>query len=227
MAPPSGAIPYLEGGEGARSLWSEYIPHASRGVPAEARQGIDLDDTELNNELLRITDAYTDELWPATMSIPSEECSGSEGSQRAYVSGFAPRADIVAACRHVRFVPIGDILCVSSIGGSSGLFRQKVRYRDHVDHGFGLLQQFRHPKILIGHKVDAKLRAELAAVSDDAFAERLAGGIVGRKRPVDIVVIIERFGQRLRLGAGLGDAKAQMRARRGGRVADKHDAAEH
>jgi len=24
-------------------------------------------------------------------------------------SGFAPRADIVAACRHVRFVPKGDI----------------------------------------------------------------------------------------------------------------------
>jgi N-formylglutamate amidohydrolase len=35
-------------------------------VPAEDRLTILLDDTELNNELLRMTDAYTDELFPIT-----------------------------------------------------------------------------------------------------------------------------------------------------------------
>jgi N-formylglutamate amidohydrolase len=35
-------------------------------VPAEERQAILVDDTELNGELLRMTDAYTDELFPIT-----------------------------------------------------------------------------------------------------------------------------------------------------------------
>jgi N-formylglutamate deformylase len=35
-------------------------------VPAEERQAILLDDVELNSELLRMTDAYTDELFPLT-----------------------------------------------------------------------------------------------------------------------------------------------------------------
>jgi N-formylglutamate amidohydrolase len=35
-------------------------------VPAEERQGIRLDDAALNSELLRMTDAYTDELFPRT-----------------------------------------------------------------------------------------------------------------------------------------------------------------
>ena len=43
-----------------------HIPHSSRRVPAEERLTILLDDTELNNELLRMTDAYTDELFPMT-----------------------------------------------------------------------------------------------------------------------------------------------------------------
>jgi N-formylglutamate amidohydrolase len=43
-----------------------HIPHASRHVPPEERQAIGLDDAELNNELLRMTDAYTDELFPLT-----------------------------------------------------------------------------------------------------------------------------------------------------------------
>jgi N-formylglutamate deformylase len=43
-----------------------HIPHSSRQVPAEERQGIRLDDAALNNELLRMTDAYTDELFPRT-----------------------------------------------------------------------------------------------------------------------------------------------------------------
>jgi N-formylglutamate deformylase len=43
-----------------------HIPHSSRHVPAEERQTILLDDAELNSELLRMTDAYTDELFPVT-----------------------------------------------------------------------------------------------------------------------------------------------------------------
>jgi N-formylglutamate amidohydrolase len=43
-----------------------HIPHAFRQIPAEERQAICLDDGELHNELLRMTDAYTDELFPLT-----------------------------------------------------------------------------------------------------------------------------------------------------------------
>jgi N-formylglutamate deformylase len=43
-----------------------HIPHASRQIPAEERQTILLDDAALNTELLRMTDAYTDELFPVT-----------------------------------------------------------------------------------------------------------------------------------------------------------------
>ena len=43
-----------------------HIPHSSRHVPAEERQAIRLDDVALSNELLRMTDAYTDELFPVT-----------------------------------------------------------------------------------------------------------------------------------------------------------------
>ena len=43
-----------------------HIPHASRHVPVEERQFIILDDAALNGELLRMTDAYTDELFPVT-----------------------------------------------------------------------------------------------------------------------------------------------------------------
>jgi N-formylglutamate deformylase len=44
-----------------------HIPHSSRQVPAEERRAILLDDAALNNELLRMTDAYTDELSPLTV----------------------------------------------------------------------------------------------------------------------------------------------------------------
>jgi len=43
-----------------------HIPHSSRRVPAEERKAIRLDDGALNTELLRMTDAYTDELFPLT-----------------------------------------------------------------------------------------------------------------------------------------------------------------
>ncbi len=43
-----------------------HIPHSSKRVPAETRQTILLDDAALDGELLRMTDAYTDELFPIT-----------------------------------------------------------------------------------------------------------------------------------------------------------------
>ena len=43
-----------------------HIPHSSQHVPAEERRAIRLDDVALNHELLRMTDAYTDELFPLT-----------------------------------------------------------------------------------------------------------------------------------------------------------------
>jgi N-formylglutamate deformylase len=56
--------------EGTRRSRSQivvlHIPHASRQVPAEERQAIRLEDRALERELLRMTDAYTDELFPAT-----------------------------------------------------------------------------------------------------------------------------------------------------------------
>jgi N-formylglutamate amidohydrolase len=43
-----------------------HIPHASRHVPMEQRKTVRLNDAALNIELLRTTDAYTDELFPLT-----------------------------------------------------------------------------------------------------------------------------------------------------------------
>jgi N-formylglutamate deformylase len=43
-----------------------HIPHSSRYVPAEKRRAFRLDDAVLNTELLRMTDAHTDELFPPT-----------------------------------------------------------------------------------------------------------------------------------------------------------------
>jgi N-formylglutamate amidohydrolase len=40
-----------------------HIPHASVAIPSEVRQGIVVDDTELADELLRMTDRYTDEIF--------------------------------------------------------------------------------------------------------------------------------------------------------------------
>lgn len=44
-----------------------HIPHSSRNVPTDERQAIRLDDKALNNELLCMTDAYSDELFPVTL----------------------------------------------------------------------------------------------------------------------------------------------------------------
>ena len=43
-----------------------HIPHASREIPPEERAGICLSDAELSQELLCITDAWTNELFPST-----------------------------------------------------------------------------------------------------------------------------------------------------------------
>jgi N-formylglutamate deformylase len=43
-----------------------HIPPPSRYVPTHERQTILLDDAALNSELLHMTDAYTDELFPVT-----------------------------------------------------------------------------------------------------------------------------------------------------------------
>lgn len=42
-----------------------HIPHASKHIPRQARPFILLDDLELGEELLRMTDVYTDELFDA------------------------------------------------------------------------------------------------------------------------------------------------------------------
>ena len=41
-----------------------HIPHSSRQMPENERQAIRLNGEALNGELLRMTDAYTDELFP-------------------------------------------------------------------------------------------------------------------------------------------------------------------
>ncbi len=43
-----------------------HIPHNSHFIPAEGRRSLVLDDAALRSELLRMTDAYTDELFPTT-----------------------------------------------------------------------------------------------------------------------------------------------------------------
>ena len=43
-----------------------HVPHASRHIPADEREAIHLTDDDLQKELLRMTDAYTDQLFPQT-----------------------------------------------------------------------------------------------------------------------------------------------------------------
>ena len=43
-----------------------HVPHASRHIPADERETICLADDDLQEELLHMTDAYTDQLFPKT-----------------------------------------------------------------------------------------------------------------------------------------------------------------
>jgi N-formylglutamate deformylase len=54
------------GGVSAPGVWPAtvlHVPHASRTIPPDVRQKLLLDDAELELELLRMTDTYTDELF--------------------------------------------------------------------------------------------------------------------------------------------------------------------
>jgi N-formylglutamate amidohydrolase len=44
-----------------------HIPHSSRSIPADERARLEISDTELEAELLRMTDAFTAELFPPTI----------------------------------------------------------------------------------------------------------------------------------------------------------------
>jgi N-formylglutamate deformylase len=44
-----------------------HIPHSSRAIPHEERENLVLDDRGLERELLRMTDAFTDELFSPTL----------------------------------------------------------------------------------------------------------------------------------------------------------------
>ena len=94
------------------------------------------------------------------------------------------------------------------------LRRQEIWHGDPVQDALGSLQQFRHPAIFIRLDINAELRAELAAMHDNALAERLAPGVVDGKGLVDVIMVRERTGQRLRLRTRLGDAKPNVRTRR-------------
>ena len=43
-----------------------HVPHSARYIPPECRRAIQLDDAALEGELLRMTDAFTDKLFPVT-----------------------------------------------------------------------------------------------------------------------------------------------------------------
>jgi N-formylglutamate amidohydrolase len=47
-----------------------HIPHASRIIPIDVRPSLMLSDSELNHELTKMTDAYTDDLFAPDFNIP-------------------------------------------------------------------------------------------------------------------------------------------------------------
>ena len=68
---------------------------------------------------------------------------------------------------------------------------EKIRHGDPVEHGAVALQQIVHAPVFFSLEVDAHMRAELAAVHHDGVADRLALGVVGFQRGVDVVVMTE------------------------------------
>ena len=63
-----------------------------------------------------------------------------------------------------------------------------MRHGNPVEHGAVALQQIVHAAVFLGLEVDAKMRAELAAVHDDVVADRLALRVVGFQCLIDIVM---------------------------------------
>jgi hypothetical protein len=103
---------------------------------------------------------------------------------------------------------------------------EEIWYSGPVQNCLRILQQPAHSAIFIRPEADAKLRAYLACVLDDALTEGLTLGVVSGKPAVNVVVAGKRMGKRLRFRAGFGDAKPQVRTRRGGRIADQDHATE-
>src|SRR3974390_821343 len=83
---------------------------------------------------------------------------------------------------------------------------EEIRHTYPIHDAPWRLQQGCHPAIFIGLDAYVELHAELSAMRNEGFAERLTSGIVGGEGPVDIVVMGKRFRQRLRLCASLSDA---------------------
>ena len=44
-----------------------HIPHSSQAIPPDLRDALALSDSELQFELLQMTDHFTDELFPPTL----------------------------------------------------------------------------------------------------------------------------------------------------------------
>ncbi|MGL3109032.1 N-formylglutamate amidohydrolase [Bradyrhizobium sp. BR 1432] len=57
----------IRNGMDARKIAVLHIPHSSRLIPADERARLSLGESELETELLRMTDAFTDELFPPTL----------------------------------------------------------------------------------------------------------------------------------------------------------------
>jgi hypothetical protein len=63
-----------------------HIPHSCKFVPVEGRQALRLDNAALDNELLRMTDNFTDELFPVTQVEAGRWMSRSQWSLAGWAS---------------------------------------------------------------------------------------------------------------------------------------------
>ena len=68
-----------------------HVPHSSHLVPPEARRAILLNDAELRSELLRMTDAYTDERF--------SDRKENERGQRMHPHQWSCRSDLQSLVR--------------------------------------------------------------------------------------------------------------------------------